>query len=594
MFTHNQVLRRFGVGLLVSMALAPFVRAQSTVDEAMDALVTRIYATMSEEELYALDDAKVQALLTPDERRVLATKHWYFDVDAPVIVSVLRHVEQKVVPFWLEESGFRKTGLTAENLEGWVYEIWQKAFPAGRVELGINGFDKHRPHYLVGVGAQEPGAKVTVSNTHPADQVIEELKPGALTYYDWTELVLTEVPIELQGQLLLPTSRGRSVEAAVVGAFRKTTFPSSTTPSPVYLTWSENPKTTQTVQWRTITAVVDGVVRYRERGADTFNEVAATYKAMQDRMLANDRYCHWFSAVLRGLEPGKTYEYRVGSSALDVWSEIAEFRTAPEDPESFKFLYCSDTHSNEIWGNVQKATFQRHPDAAFCVISGDLVRTGMERNDWDEFLVHGEPVFKSVPVMPTIGNHDAQYGFPPAMYLDIFGLPEHGPERLEPERVYTFSYGNTQFFMLDVMSDRVPQRDWLKAELEKSEATWKIAVFHFPFYTAEAEYPHLHEAWGTLFDQHHVDLVLTGHVHTHLRTAPMRAGKKMDSAAEGTVYVQTVSIPSRPARAEKPDFVDAWVGGGAFCNVIEVGRNTLRFQTYNAEGEVKDEFVLEK
>ena len=62
------------------------------------------------------------------------------------------------------------------------------------------------------------------SNFFPANQHIATMTVGAFTYHDWDELVLTEVPIELNGQKLLTTIRGRAREAHLVNAFRKTPF----------------------------------------------------------------------------------------------------------------------------------------------------------------------------------------------------------------------------------------------------------------------------------------------------------------------------------------------------------------------------------
>jgi hypothetical protein len=569
--------------------------AQTSVEEAMDAIVSRLYNDLSLEELVALDDARVHTLITPEERAVLATKHWSFDVDQPVVISLMRNVEQKVTPFWIEEAGFTKTDMTVTNMEGWKYEVWQKAFPAGRVELGINGFDNFRPHYFVSVAPQTPGATVTLSKFHPENQTVLEMKPGALTYHDWTELVLTEVPDALVGQQLLTTIRGRGKEAALVGAFRETPFPSSTAPDPVYLTWSGDPATTQTIQWRTNTTVADGLVRYRVKGSQgEYAEANASHKAMDDLMLANDRVCHWHTAQLDGLAPGTTYEYIVGSASSGQFTAPSEFATAPAVSKPFTFLYCSDTHSNEKWGDVMSSTFAKYPEAAFVTISGDLVGTGLEREDWDMFLAYGQPVFRTRPVMPAIGNHDAQLGLGAGMYLDIFGLPENGPAGISPEAAYTFTYGNTDFFVLDVMSESAPQATWLREQLAQSDAKWKIAVFHFPIFNHEEPYPVLQAEWGTLFDEFHVDLVLTGHIHTHMRTYPMRAGKVVNSSKDGTVHVISISIPNRGFDAPKPEFAEAWVRSDYFCNVISIDDTRLEFRAVNPNGEVKDQFVLEK
>jgi len=580
---------------LAVAAVAQRAVAEGTVREVMDAVVGRLYANLSEDQLYALDEAQVQKFVSPEERKVLATKHWCFEVNAPVVVSVLRNVDQKVVPFWLAESGFKKTDLVVRNAEDWTYEVWQKAFPAGRVALGINGFEEFRPHYLVCVGPQERGTPVGLSGFDPPGQHPVEMKEGAFTYYDWTELVLTHVPEALRGQQLLPTTRGRAQEACLVGAFRKTPFRSSEKPAPVFLTWSEDPRTTQNVQWRTSASVTDGTVRYWEKGTtSTCAEAPVECRAMEDRMLANDRYCHWFTAVLRGLKPHVTYEYQAGSKTRDVWSAPAEFTTAPDGDAPFSFFYCSDTHNHQDWGELLRATFERHPEAAFCTIAGDLVATGQERDKWDEFLTYGEPFFRQRPVMPAIGNHDAQLGLPPRMYLDILGLPRNGPAGLEPERAYTFSYSNATFFVLDVMSDSAPQGQWLHEQLNRCTATWRFAVFHFPLYLHEEEYPELQEQWGRLFEEKHVDLVLTGHVHQYERTYPIRNGKRAASPAEGTIYITSVSIPGDPIRGPRPDLIEKQLGGTALCGLIKVEGTRCTFQALTAEGAIKDEFVLQK
>ncbi len=573
-----------------------FAGAQDTVEEVMDSLLTRLYENLSLDELYVLNDEQVQERLLPNEHRILATKHWCFTVNVPVIVSVLRQVDQKVIPFWLEESGFLKTDLLVKNMENWTYEVWQKKFPAGRVELGINGFDNFRPHYLVCVGAQEPNAELRLTDFHPKNQTVVTMEKGALTYHDWTELVLTEVPEELQGQKLLPTIRGRAREACLVGSFRKTQFPSSDAPDPVFLTWSGNPQTTQNIQWRTSLNVDEGAVRYRAQGSNAeYKIVQASRLKMEDRMLANDRYCHWFTAVLKDLKAGTVYEYAAGSPSRDNWSETAEFKTAPATPEAFTFFYCSDTHNRKEWGNLLQTAFKRNPEAAFCVISGDLVGTGLHRDDWDAFLNYGEAMFRTRPVMPAIGNHDAQLGLGAGMYLDIFGLPENGPAEIPTESAYTIRYGNAEFFVLDVMSETEPQGVWLGEQLARSNAAWKIAVLHFPFYTNEEAYPDLIEAWGSQFDTYHVDLVFTGHIHTYLRTYPMKAEKRAASGEEGTIYITSVSIPSRArGNRNKPDFVEVWAGGGSFCNVININGDQLNFKAVTMDGSVKDEFTLEK
>ena len=122
-----------------------------TVKEVMDNTITKLYQTKNYLQLSKLDNDQVMALFSKDEKEALATQHWSFDVNEPVMVSVMRSSNQKIVPFWLTEKGFHKTDLTMKN-EQTVYEVWQKSFDAGHVGLGVDGFEQNLGmHYFVSV-----------------------------------------------------------------------------------------------------------------------------------------------------------------------------------------------------------------------------------------------------------------------------------------------------------------------------------------------------------------------------------------------------------------------------------------------------------
>lgn len=574
------------------------VAGEPTVKDTMDGIVTRMYETLTQEERAQLDDRKVQDFITDEERAVLSTKHWCFDTDVPVIVSVLRDASQSTVPFWLPESKFEKTEGIVEN-EHSKYEVWRRKFAAGRVQLGINGFDKHRPHYFVGIGPQDPNADLQLTNFSPTNQTVIEFREGAFTYHDWSELVLTKVPKALVGHKLLTTIRGRAREAHLIGAFRNTPFPSSPKPDHICLTWSDAPHTTQTVQWRTSPDVTDGVIRTRKKSSqDTsnFTEVKAACEKIEDRLLANDRFANRFTGVVRDLEPATEYIYTVGSPQKGQWSEETTFTTAPAPGADapFSFILMSDTHRSKKWGELLTKSLERHPKTAFYTISGDLVGTGLHRDDWDHFFEYSSDVFRQRPVAPALGNHDDQDGLGAWMYLSMFGLPENGPKRFEPERSYSFEYANALFVILDVTSSIEKQRRWLEEQLANTSATWKFVVFHFPPYALGYDYDDIRETWGTVFDRYHVDVVMSGHVHYYLRTHPMNDGKCVESPTDGTVYLITVSVPSRDRKREPPEHVAALFGGGPLYQTFDIDGNRLVMRAHNLQGEIRDEFAIQK
>ncbi|WP_338871314.1 metallophosphoesterase family protein [Spirosoma sp. SC4-14] len=566
----------------------------TSVKSVMDGAVTRLYETLKPEQLDTIGQNYVLQFLSEPEKKIMATKYLTFDVNVPVVVSLMRHTDQKTLPFWLEGSGFRKTDMVVKN-EEYTYEVWQKAFDAGKIELGINGFDKHRPVYFISVGPQKAVDKVNVSNVYPTFQTLDTLQKGAFTYHDWSDLTLTEVPEALRGQILVQTIRGRAREAHLIEAFRKTVEPSQPKPDQILLTWSGNPATTQDIQWRTSATVPNGRVQYWLNGtADTLSSSASVFR-MEDRLLQNDRYVNRFTARLTGLKPGSTYTYRAGSES-GSWSIPASFKTQSSSPDGFSFIWFGDTHKSPDWGSMARKTIDRHPEIAFYSIAGDLVSTGLHRNEWDELWQHSGSIFQYKPLMPIPGNHDSQDGLGAWMYQEMFSLPKNGPQTPEvpTEQTYAFTYQNALFLMIDATSPIEAQTDWIRQQLAQSKADWKFAFFHFPPYNFEEDYTDIRKEWCRLFDQYHVDMVMSGHVHYYLRTKPMYAEKPVVSPAKGTIYTISIGIPSEHEMWPDEAYAQVRYKNGPFYQHMKIDGKTLIYKVYDKEGVVKDELKIEK
>ena len=568
-----------------------------SIAAVMDELAAALCEGHTASEVAQLNDAVILRALNPEQRRILSTEYWHFDVNVPVLVSVMRETGQAVAPFWLEEQGFIKTDFVVRN-ENYTYEVWQKPFPAGKVGLGINGFDRHRPHYFVGVGPQTAGDTVAISNAEPAPQQVYAFKEGASIYHDWPDLVLTEVPEVFKGHALLPTIRGRAREAQLIGAFRETAYPASNTPDMTVLTWSEDPKTTQTIQWRSSIAAAHRNrlwYRVKESGrSEPWMMAEAESEVLYDRAIINDRRVRWHTVTLRHLRPGTVYEYTLEAPDQEETSG-SEFRTAPEESAPFTFFWMSDTHNRPDNVPVLNAARGKHPDAAFLTISGDLVGTGQERDNWDQLFHNYADFLRETPLMPSIGNHDAIDGLGSDLYRSLLRLPDNGPAGLTRGQTYALRYANLLLISLDVTEDIAPQRAWLEETLRESDADWKIAVFHFPPYALEREYPDIEQEWCTLFDQYHVDLVLGGHVHYHLRTWPLNAGNRVEKSSNGTIYMISIAIDGPGEKGEPRDYVEKMnLDGQAVCVAFTVEATHLIMRAYTADGALYDTFTLEK
>jgi hypothetical protein len=582
--------------LIISTISCNTTHPESTVHEVMDGVVTKLYEKLTPAQLDTISENYILPFLSEDEKQTLATRYWTFDVNVPVVVSLMRDQNQKTLPFWLEsdrrsESGFQKTAMLVKN-EEYTYEVWQKKYEVGKIELGINGFDKHRPVYFLSIGPQKKGDKVVISNVFPENQQFQEMKIGAFTYHDWDDLVLSEVPESLIGQTLFTTVRGRAREAHLMGAFRQTRYPATNRPDQIMLTMSSDPTTTMDIQWRNKQEVKNGLVNYwAENTKDTLTATATSFR-MEDRLLRNDRYIQRFTAQLTQLKPATTYFYRVGTSG--AWSEIASFKTQALTPEAFSFIWFGDTHKSPDWGSMAQKTLGRHPDISFYSIIGDLVSTGLNRDEWDEFFHHSSPIFSQKPLMPIPGNHDSQDGLGAAMYQNLFSLPTNGPEKLPTERTYSFQYQNALFVMIDGTFSNTAQTAWIEQQLANSKAKWKFVMLHFPPYNFEEDYAQIRKEWGVLFDRYHVDMVMSGHIHYYMRSKPIFAEKTVASPAQGTIYTISISIPSQHKNWPEEEYAAARFQSGPVYQHIRINNNELTYRCLDVEGKVKDKLTIVK
>lgn len=581
--------------ILVILSCAPQAsnRGSGTVAGVMDDVITRLYTEVPPQRYDSIDDAFILDFLTEEEKYVLATRYLYFRTNVPVVVSLMRHQDQHTIPFWLKEAGFKKTGEVVKS-ESYVYDVWQKQFDAGKIELGINGFDKHRPVYFISVGPQHEQDELIITDVYPAQYNIARMEVGAFTYHDWSDLQLVDVPESLVGQKLFTTVRGRAREAHVKDGFRKTPYPSTAAPDQILLTWSDAPETTMDIQWRTDTSVEKGtakVWRADTKEADTLTVAASRYR-MQDRMLMNDRYINRFTASVKNLRSGTTYSYQVGATDENIWSPVKHFTTAA-DTDKFSFIWFGDTHCFPDSGRLVDLA-AKHRDAAFYSIAGDIVSTGLNRDDWDRFFQHSGGAFASKPLMPVPGNHDRQDGLGAKMYYDLFSLPGNGPRNVEQESSYAFEYGNALFLMIDATSDVDAHTAWIAETLKKTTAVWKFAVFHFPPYNFEEPYPEIQKAWVPLFDQYHVDMVMGGHIHYYMRSKPMRNGRVVSSFEQGTVYTISISIPARHETIGSEPYAASRYPEGYFYQHMAIDGKSLRYTTYDQHGVVRDQFTIDK
>ena len=564
-------------------------RSVKNVKSIIDAKISYLCRTLDSAELMSLNYDMILASFSDEEKEVLASGHWSFEVNVPVIVSVMRSTEQKVVPFWLTEKGFEKSEMVMKN-EQTTYEVWQKPFGKGRVGLGINGLENYSLHYFVSVSPQKPDDRLFLRDFFPEDQYVGILGNGSFTYHDWDELVLSDVPDVMKGQKLLTTVRGRGVESHLAGAFRTTKFKSTNNPSQIMLTWSSYPQTGIDIQWRTDTTITEGVIRYRISGSGDEMKAKGWRNVVYDRVLMNDHTVNRYTAYLRGLEPGVKYQYLV--SPQTEWDENQCFTTASAD-DSYTFIWFGDTHHSADFGKLINAADERHPGTAFYSIAGDIVSDGTHRNQWDDIFEYTKEVICKKPFMCVPGNHDNRAGLGAQMYQELFSYPINGPDEVPKEQTYSFRYKNTLFLMLDATSPIDAQTQWIEDQLKETDARWKFAFMHFPPYSSDGGYPEIRKELCSLFDKYHVDLVMSGHVHNYLRTKPMYGEVVVSKPDKGTIYLVSIGIPDNDP-AKELAYADAQVSGEMLYQKIAISGDTLDYRAMNIDGTVRDQMMIIK
>lgn len=604
LMNHKQLRVTFLLGLLLTVSIPCSLAhegSQASVHDTVAGIVERMRRELPADALVALTVPKVEAFLTPQEREILGTAHIRFRVNVPVIVTIVRDTSLGDEPFWLRERGFTSTG-TKVQLATREFDIWEKAFPAGEIGLGVHNVSGNGTHYVILLRPQQAEAEIKVTKLYPGHLRATPFVAGVEPYID-RDIRLGSVPPALEGQLLLQTESDSEEDAQLVSLFNKTKYPATDRAEHVVLTWSDDPRTTQTIQWRTSSRIKQGIIRYQPKltGRMSVEKSARTRRAHTEVLstptLVNDPLIHRHTAVLSGLKPATTYTYSVGNGSAEGWTEPAEFRTAPAEAVPFSFVYMGDAQNGlDQWGKLLQSAYQARPDAAFYVMAGDLVNRGAERWDWDSFFENSRGVFDRRQLVPVLGNHECQGG-EPKLYLAQFALPHNGPRSIPAERAYAFEYSNAKFIMLDSNLEPAKQTAWLEKQLANTKAVWKFVSYHHPAYSSGGNRDNIEvrNLWTPLFDKYRVDLALQGHDHAYLRTYPMRGQQRVSDPKDGTIYIISVS-GTKYYDQPKRDYTEVGFTKLSTYQVldIQIHGNKLLYRAHDIDGMVRDEFAIQK
>jgi tartrate-resistant acid phosphatase type 5 len=118
-----------------------------------------------------------------------------------------------------------------------------------------------------------------------------------------------------------------------------------------------------------------------------------------------------------------------------------------------------------------------------------------------------------IKFFPVFGNNDYDDPDGPAAELAYSSRSKTWDL---PAPYYTYTAGSAQFFAIDNIRLSSDELDWLDRELGRSAARWKIVYGHYPIYSAgsDRDDAELIAKLLPILEKHHVQIYLSGHVHS--------------------------------------------------------------------------------
>ncbi len=380
-------------------------------------------------------------------------------------------------------------------------------------------------------------------------------------------------------------------------------------PTEIILTWTGDPKHTQTISWST-TVDMEEYIEYisaevfeKASDKDAAFSKSTKSKAVQTVMKENEYYR--YEATLTGLLSGTEYYYRVGNGT--VWNKPQSFFTEKESISDVHFLFLGDVQFElredyAVWGKFLQNAYKNNPETAFAIMGGDYVNSSGNQNDWQCFLGEATAVFSEIPMMTVPGNHETS--ILPAFYLKMFALPK--TSIAASEEFYSFDYGNCHFLALNscvFMPERknklgeaawnkliAQTNDWIEKDISKSKAKWNIVFLHHPPYPVSEDdpiYALIRKNWEPLFSRGKVDAVFCGHQHVTMRTQKIAGVTYFmgNSGIKRSRYYDGKNAPDYSAFLDQEN---------STYQMIDADENSLTIKTFAENNEVLDTILIQK
>lgn len=317
-------------------------------------------------------------------------------------------------------------------------------------------------------------------------------------------------------------------------------------PSILYLTWTDDPATTMTIQWHSSKEEEQTEVLFRRAGAKEWKSQAGVFNVLH----STDYIAHTVELV--DLMPDTVYEFMFPGK-----KKTYKFRTMPQElNRPVRFAIGGDAYYYlNIFRRMCAQVAARDPD--FVVVGGDIAYTNgrssvfhtqnWEINRWRTFLREWKVQMvtsdgRLIPLIPVVGNHDVKGSQKDPFKSELFFY-----------EIFTFPQKNIAYRNIDFGSYLSltlldsghthpiggKQTEWLADALsERENFDYKFAAYHVGAYPSVYPYNgsvprQIRENWCPLFEQYHLNGAFEHHSHTFKRTHPIKR-EKIDP--NGVVY----------------------------------------------------------
>jgi hypothetical protein len=280
----------------------------------------------------------------------------------------------------------------------------------------------------------------------------------------------------------------------------------------------------------------------------------------------------------------RRHTLRVTATLWLLLAGLGTFAGAQEQPpaanDSLKFAIIGDSGT----GSASQYRVAERLIAArasfpyeFVLMMGDNLygREGASAYDSKFERPYKKLLDSGIKFYASLGNHDE----PNQRFYKAFNM--------NGERYYSFKpKGNIRIFALDSNYVDKMQLDWLEKELSASGSDWKIVFFHHPIYSSGGRHgsdEELRQQLEPLFLKHGVDAVFQGHEHFYERIKPQK----------GIYYfISGGAAKLREGNIQKSDLTAKAFDTGYHFMLIEIAKNTLKFQAITDQGKVVDSGAL--